>query len=144
MSGGSGPIGEALVAALSYDLNKPEGCNAGFLREDALLVVTIISDTNDTDSVTWPYQWYDKIIAAKKDPSAVVMLGVVPQHPVEGEEEKPGCTYHALDEPNGKIRDLIDMFPYKAYGDTCAPSYAPFFDNAADMIGEACGSFIPQ
>jgi len=143
-SGGSGPWGEALVAALSYNLNKPDGCNAGFLREDALLVVTFISDKYDNHSLTWPYQWYDKILAAKKDPSAVVMLGVVPQHPKEGEEEKPGCTYHAWGEPNGKIRDLIDMFPYKAYGDTCAPSYAPFFDEAVGMIGEACGSFIPQ
>ena len=141
-SGPSGPIGEALVAALSYDLNKPDGCNAGFLREDALLVVAIISDINDQDSFTWPYQWYDKIIAAKKDPSAVVMLGVVPQPHVDGEPYLPGCTYH--EGPNGKIRDLVDMFPYKAYGDTCAPSYAPFFDEAAGMIGEACGSFIPQ
>jgi len=144
MSGGSGPIGEALVAALSYNLNKPGGCNAGFLREDALLVVTIISDTNDTDSFTWPYQWYDKILAAKKDPSAVVMLGVVPQPLGEGEEEKPGCTYQSDPSKPGKIRDLIDMFSYHAYGDTCASSYAPFFDEAAGMIGEACGSFIPQ
>jgi hypothetical protein len=30
------------------------------------------------------------------------------------------------------------------FGDTCAPSYAPFFDKAADKISEACGSFIPQ
>ena len=142
MSGGSGPIGEALVAALSYNLNKEDGCNAGFLREDALLVVTIISDIADQDSFTWPYQWYDKILAAKKDPSAVVMLGVVPQPLGEGQEEKPGCTYDELG--TDKIRDLIDMFPYRAYGDTCAPSYAPFFDEAAVMIGEACGSFIPQ
>ena len=141
-SGYSPPMGEALVAALSYNLNKPDGCNAGFLREDALLVVTIISDGADEDSFTWPYQWYDKILAAKKDPSAVVMLGVVPQPHVDGEPYVPGCTY---DEPGtDKIRDLIDMFPYKAYGDTCAPSYAPFFDEAAGMIGEACGSFIPQ
>ena len=144
VSGGSGPWGEALVAALSYDLNKMGACNDGFLREDALLVVTFISDKNDSTSLTWPYQWYDKIIAAKKDPSAVVMLGVVPQHPKEGEEEKPGCTYHAWGEPNGKMRDLFDMFPYHFYGDICAPSYAPFFDEAADMIGEACGGFIPQ
>jgi len=61
---------------------------------------------------------------------------------VDGEPYVKGCTYD--EPPAGKIRDLIDMFPYKAYGDTCAPSYAPFFDEAADMIGEACGSFIPQ
>ena len=35
------------------------------------------------------------------------------------------------------------MFPHYLEGDTCAPSYAPFFDVAADLIGEACGSFIP-
>ena len=70
------------------------------------------------------------------------MLGVVPQPLGEGQEEKPGCTYD--EPPAGKIRDLIDMFPYHAYGDTCAPSYAPFFDEAAGMISEACGSFIPQ
>jgi len=141
-SGGIPPMGEALVAALSYNLNKPGGCNDGFLREDALLVVTMISDTYDNASFTWPYQWYDKIIAAKKDPRAVVMLGVVPQPHVEGEPYVLGCTYD--DEEDGKIRDLIERFPYKAYGDTCAPSYAPFFDEAADKIGEACGSFIPQ
>jgi len=141
---GGNIIGEALVAALSYNLNKPDGCNAGFLREDALLVITIITDTMDGDSLTWPYQWYDKILAVKKDPSAVVMLGVVPQPLEEGQEEKPGCTYHDIPGPAGKIRDLIDMFPYHAYGDTCAATYAPFFDEAADMIGEACGSFIPQ
>ncbi len=143
-SGGDPPMGEALVAALSYNLNKPGGCNEGFLREDALLVVTMISDTHDTASFTWPYQWYDKIIAAKKDPRAVVMLGVVPQPRVEGEPSVPGCTYYEPWDDDGKIRDLIDMFPYRAYGDTCAPSYAPFFDEAADKIGEACGSFIPQ
>ena len=144
MSGGDGPIGEALVAALSYNLNKPGACNEGFLREDALLVVTIIIDGFDEESFTWPYQWYDKIIAAKKDPSTVVMLGVVPQPHVDGEPEDPGCFYHDPDLSQGKIRDLIDMFPYHAYGDTCAPSYAPFFDDAVGMIASACGSFVPQ
>jgi len=138
------PMGEAVVAALSYKLNKGDGCNAGFLRDDALLVVTFISDTDDSASFTWPYQWYDTIIAAKKDPSAVVMLGVVPQPYVEGQPKIPFCTYDSDPEHGGKIRDLIDMFPFRAYGDTCASSYAPFFEDAASLIGEACGSFVPQ
>lgn len=33
-------MGEALVAAVSTALNADDGCNAGFLRPDALLVVT--------------------------------------------------------------------------------------------------------
>ncbi|HEY0133891.1 MAG TPA: hypothetical protein VGB85_07420, partial [Nannocystis sp.] len=79
------PMGEALVAALSPKLNGPDGCNAGFLRDDALLVVVLISDHADQESFTWPHQWYDKIIEAKKDPNAVVMLGIVPHPPMAGE-----------------------------------------------------------
>jgi hypothetical protein len=109
-----------------------------------LLVVTFISDTTTQASFTWPYQQYDAIIAAKKDPNAVVMLGVVPQPLEEGAQEIPGCVYDSDPINKGKIRDLIDMFPHRAYGDICAASYAPFLDQAAGLIGEACGSFIPQ
>lgn len=141
-SGGKCPMGEALVAALDPAMNDMSGCNSGFLRDDALLVVTMISDRNDLESYTWPYQWYDKIIAAKKDPNAVVMLGIVPQPHVDGEPYEMGCTYD--DAADGKIRGLIDMFPHHAYGDTCAKSYAPFFVDAAAKIAEACDSFVPQ
>ncbi len=140
-SGGDPPMGDALIAALDPKINA-EGCNAGFLRDDGLLVVTFINDTYDTESTSWPYQQYDAILAAKKDPNAVVMLGVVPQPHEEGQPEIPTCTYD--DDPGGKLRDLIDRFPYRAYGNTCAPSFAPFFDQAVDLIGEACGKFVPQ
>jgi hypothetical protein len=144
VSGGDPPMGDALIAALDPKINAEGGCNAGFLRDDALLVVALINDTNDTESTSWPYQQYDAIIKAKKDPNAVVMLGVVPQPLKEGEQEKPGCVYQSDPINKGKIRDLIDRFPYRAYGDICAPSYAPFFDQAVELIGEACGQFVPQ
>lgn len=144
MSGGAPPMGDALIAALDSKINVEGGCNAGFLRDDALLVITFISDVYDEVSKSWPYQQYDAIVKAKKDPNAVVMLGVVPQPLEEGAQEVPGCTYDSADNDIGKIRDLINRFPNRAYGDTCAPSYAPFFDQAADLIGEACGKFVPQ
>jgi hypothetical protein len=43
-SGGDPLMGDAMIAALSPKLNGPGGCNEGFLREDALLVVALISD----------------------------------------------------------------------------------------------------
>jgi len=144
VSGGDPPMGDALIAALAPKINADGGCNAGFLRDDALLVVVFINDTYDTESTSWPYQQYNAIIAAKKDPNAVVMLGVVPQPVEEGQQVIPECVYDSDDNDKGKIRDLIDRFPNRAYGDVCAPSYAPFFDQAADLIGEACGQFIPQ
>jgi Zn-finger protein len=43
-----------------------------------------------------------------------------------------------------KLRDLITMFPFHVEGDTCAPSYAPYFTAAAELVGEACATFVPQ
>ena len=135
------PMGEALVAALDPKINAPGGCNAGFLRADALLVVVIITDTEDA-SYTWHNAWYAKIIAAKKDPSAVVMLGIIPQPMKEGEPWDPECTYDSGG--TNKLRSLVEMFPNRAFGDTCAASYAPFFADAAELVASACGAFVPQ
>ena len=140
MSGGIAAIGDALVAAMSSGMNGPEGCNAGFLRPDALLVVTMITDKEDQQSTTKPPAWYDAIVTAKGDPASVVMLAVLAQP--HDEEPPPGCT----DDDDGKqlIRDLINLFPFHVEGDTCAPAYVPFFEEATSRVMEACASFIPQ
>ncbi len=143
-SGGANMMGDAVIAALSLAPNGLNGlgkCNEGFLRKDALLVVALITDWGDTDSKTYAKQQYEAIVAAKKDPSAVVMLAVVPPLLPEG-ESIPGCTVSWED--HEEFYDLLSKFPYKVFGNTCAESFAPFFNKAADKIGEACGSFIPQ
>ncbi len=140
-SGGGAAMGDAMIAALSPALNGPGGCNEGFLREDALLVVALITDFNDTDSKTYTKAQYEALIAAKGDPSAVVMLAVVKNAPGEFEPAED-CDYG---EPSyGIFEELLSKFPYTVFGDTCTPSFAPFFDQATDKISEACGSFIPQ
>ena len=141
--GGPGaPMGDALVAAVSPGLNAEEGCNAGFLRPDALLVVTMITDTEDVESKTSPTNWYDAVVTAKGDPGAVVMLAVVNNAPGDYEPADK-CDYEGGDS-YGTFEDLLSRFPYVVFGDTCTTSFAPFFDQAADKISEACGSFIPQ
>ena len=141
VSGGAALMGDAIIAALSLKLNGAGGCNEGFLRDDALLVVALISDHQDQDSMSYAKAQYEAIIAAKGDPDSVVMLAVTPQPYQEGDPMIPGCTY---DEPPLNFSDLLSRFSYTVIGDTCAPSYAPFFDAAVDKISEACGSFIPQ
>ena len=137
--GPSPPMGEALVAAVSPALNAENGCNAGFLRSDALLVVTMITDVQDQESWTKPADWYKAVVAAKGNPSAVVMLAIQPQTLVG--EEKPNCTYDGGWDLY--LRQLINMFPFHAEGDTCADSYVPFFEEAVGLVAEACDSFIP-
>ncbi len=144
MSGGDPPMGDALIAALAPDLNAEGGCNAGFLRDDALLVVVLINDTEDTESTSWPYQQYKAVVDAKGgDPNAIVVLGVIAQELEEGAPEIPGCVYNDRGDQY-KMRQIVRKFPNHVEGDICAPSFAPFFDQAADLIGEACGKFVPQ
>jgi hypothetical protein len=59
-TGGAGATGQAMVAALQPEINDPNdeyACNGGFLRTDALLVVTIIQDTYDSDSLGTVDDW---------------------------------------------------------------------------------------
>ena len=138
---GDGPyLGDAMIAAISSEVNGTGGCNEGFVRDDALLVVVFISDNLDFGK-SYAKQQYEAIIAAKGDPSSVVMLAIVPQ-PLGDAEPVPGCTYDDGDVP--VMGELLSRFSYTAVGDTCASSYAPFFDVAIDKISEACESFIPQ
>jgi len=138
---GSNAIGDAVIAAVKPAINADGGCNAGFLREDALLVIVMIAADGDGKSKSSPSEQYDAVVAAKGgDPDAIVVLHVTGREDT-GEPHEPGCTYqpdHII-----KLRQLGMMFPFYLEGDTCAPNYAPFFDAATDLIGEACGSFIP-
>ena len=138
---GGNLIGDAVIAAVKPKINADGGCNAGFLRDDALLVLVLIADSGDA-SKSYPYEQYNAVVAAKGgDPNAVVVLNVTFRKD-NGEPHEPGCTYQDKD----NIYELSKfgmMFPFYLEGDMCAPSYAPFFDAAADLVGAACGSFIP-
>jgi len=136
-------MADSLVEALSPELNGPQGCNAGFLRPDALMVVVFITDTDDEQSWLSAKQVRDAVVAAKGgDDHAVVALAVIPQlqmgNPVQD------CIYDSP--PYGQhLRDVIELFPFHDEADICAVEYGSFFSGAAaSLVHEACNSFIPQ
>jgi len=134
------PVGDALIASLSPYLTVGK-CNEGFLREDALLFITLIMDVDDEKSKTYLPDWYKAVVKAKKgDPNAVIALGIVPRY---DSGDVPGC----ITDFGGinRVRDLIEMFTYHVVGDICAPSYTPYFKDAAKLVQEACDNFVvPQ
>jgi hypothetical protein len=85
--GAVGPnrMGDALVAAISPKLNAFDpvpGCNAGFLRDDALLVLTMIGPEDAPfgwNSKAGPWQdWRQAVVDAKHgNLDAIVALGIV-------------------------------------------------------------------
>jgi hypothetical protein len=127
---------DAMLAAVSADLNAPGACNEGFLRDDAILVVTFISDDPYTEDSGDPQGWHDALVAAKGgNAAAIVVLGVI-----------PGGTCHT--DPNPDAGDHWAQFvalwgDHGASASVCEADYAPFFTAAVDIVDDACDEFEP-
>jgi hypothetical protein len=128
----------AMVGALSPVLAEPGACNEGFVRQDAILVVTIITDEEDAASNGNPEGWYANVIASKfGDANAIVMLGLIN----DTDAAMPVCPVESQDPV--KLRTFVDMFPNRIRGSVCAASYNDFFQQAVDLIDTTCDEFVP-
>ncbi len=133
----------ALATAVSPEALAGDGCNAGFLRDDALLVVTLISDEPDGYSGETLEHWRDAVVAAKGgDAEAVVMLGILPPDVADpaGLCQRADADYP---KPAPDLHAFVGMFPRATVGDVCAADYAPFLAEAVALIDVACEEFVP-
>lgn len=139
---------QAMVAAVA-PAGAAHDCNAGFLRNDAILVVTFITDEDDNagDGSSGTVDgWKASLVAAKKgDESALVVLGLFG----DGDDPNGICPPFDPDaasgaEPSPRLRQFVESFgDHGIAGSVCADSYKPFFDQAVDLIDETCDGFIP-
>ena len=150
---------QTMQAALSPDMNAPGGCNEGFLRDDALLVIVIITDEEDDHEVEGcakdtypgssggPAQWFEGVVAAKGgiEQNIVVLSLVGPPGP-----NPAACP--AIDKCEGdfngaevaaRIVAFTKMFTHGFVGRVCEPSYGDFFSEAVAVIASACEDFDP-
>jgi hypothetical protein len=141
---------DALSLAVAPEAVAAGGCNAGFLRDDAILVVTLITDEDDVKdfdgggSKGYPSKWFDTIVAHKGgDPEAIVMLGLI------GDTGQPGAICQDLaNAPDGaedaqRLRQFVTSFPRHVLGSVCAADYGAFFQDALDLIQTTCDDFVP-
>ena len=134
---GANKMGDALVGAVSPEINGPGGCNEGFLRPDALLMLTMIGPedaaVNPIKSTgTWQ-QWRQAVVDAKGgNESAIVALGII-----SGDDCLPNT------DPDIRVCELIPSFPYSLLEHLTLDDYGPAFDKAAQMALDACSLFIP-
>jgi hypothetical protein len=135
---------EAMMEAVDT-LNESGECNEGFLRKDAILVVTFITDEEDVGkSVGDPAAWRQALVDAKTgDEKAVVVLGLV------GDTDLPDGLCEPYDgmgngaEPAPVLRQFAGSFEHGQWGSVCEPDYAPFFAEAVSVIDAACDEFVP-
>jgi hypothetical protein len=136
------PVG-ALLGATSAALQAPGSCNDSFLRDDAVLVATIVTDEDDTASNGKPEDWRQSLLEVKHgDESALVLLGLVADD--NRPQGLPGGPCTELG-PGGapRLQAFVESFSFGSLGAICADDYAPFFEQAVGVIGDACRQFVP-
>ncbi len=136
-SGDERPV-EALTGALSDTLNDPAGCNEGFLRDEAILVVTIITDEEDSSSAGSPQGWVTNVVAQKGgDGTGIVMIGLI------NDPDVTDSICGAEAEDPVRLREFIESFPNSYRGSVCAPNYADVLADAVGIIDTACDEYVP-
>jgi hypothetical protein len=143
MNGAFAQVAEAMVTAISPEFNGPGGCNEGFLRDDALLVVTLLDDGYDQFSSGTVESWINALRAAKHgndDAFAVIVLTT---------DVDVGywqlCLPDMYSKTKNPLRLLVEGVDHGFIGSICEEDFSPFFADAVDEIVELCdGLVIPQ
>lgn len=132
VSGGA-RLGQALTAAMQKGINDPGGCNPGFLRKDALLMVTLISNSVDEgggglSSKGTPEEWAQAVLDARQGVAeSIVVLNIGVNVPECGKQDG--------------LCKMARMFPYHhlVYK---TDDYESAFDEAASLVETACTGFV--
>ena len=132
---------EAMVESLS-EQGPNLACNFGFLRDDAILVVTFITDEDDDSgdgSAGNIDSWRQALIDAKNgDESSIVVLGLF------GDDDLPNGICNGGAEASPRLRGFLDSWGDKSFfGSICSSDYDDFFQSAVDIIDTTCDEFTP-
>ena len=130
-----------MVAAVS-GVGLAGTCNYDFLRDDAILVVTFITDEDDNPgdgSSGSVDSWRQALIDAKNgDETAIVALGLF------GDDDLPNAICNGDAEASPRLRQFLDSWGSNGiFGSICADDYDSFFQSAVDVIDTTCDEFEP-
>lgn len=134
---GYNKMGDGLVAAMSTELNGPGGCNEGFIRDDALLVLMMIGpedhtlDPGNSDG-TWQ-EWRQAVVDAKHDDlSAIVAAGII------------GGDWCGTSDQHRLCKTILSFpFNHLETFDSVGDNYEIAFEPAAELALDACSLFVP-
>jgi hypothetical protein len=141
---GGSPIEQpvtALIAALDPAKAVNGGCNEQFIRDEAILVVVIVTDDppyqfdmDDAHPNTDTTMWHDLVVEGKNgNEEAIVVIGFIPWMNI-------ACT--SAESPN--LIGFVDSFGERGVkASVCEADYGPLFAAAIDTIEGTCSNFTP-
>jgi hypothetical protein len=134
----------ASVAAVSEAKAAVGACNEGFLRDDSILVLVVLTDdppydpdVDDAHPSTDTSGWYQAIIDAKGgNPEAVVVIGFIPWSDIS-------CVPLTVESPN--LINFVDSFGDQGIkASICEDDFGPVFASTVETIQFTCDNFVPQ
>ncbi|MFO7567719.1 MAG: hypothetical protein R6X02_34070 [Enhygromyxa sp.] len=139
---------EAALRAIGPELAAAGACNEGFIRDEALLVLVLITDEDDPGSpqpgqgsAGGPSSWFAEFVERKGVETNVVALALAgrpPPNACNNDEPFEGAQL------GYRIEQLVERFTYGEMGDVCADDYSGFFAGALALIHDACINFTPE
>lgn len=132
--GTEGSNSEQPLAVIGYALNDNKlaqgGCNEGFLRDDALLVIVVVTDEDDPSPIDFAYE---RVVEAKNgwDDNVVVVTLTV--------DQGGPCSTGGHSGYSFQVNSFAGAFEHSFVGSICADDYAPTFQSAVDVVQNACG-----
>jgi len=142
--GGTGRSAQGMVAALQPEINDPDdeyACNGGFLRDNALLVVTLIQDGYDEDSLGTVDEWIEALRAAKHyDDDAFAVLVLTTDVDLGFDQL---CLPEQSSQTPNRLRTLANGVEHGFVGSICLPDYVDFFAEHVGVLVDLCDNFVP-
>ena len=146
--GDGGSFHELPMMAMTRALKEEkDACNAGFLRDDAILVVFHVSndlpsgepDDLSQESFGTPQSWYDAVVAAKKGIATnIVAVGLFDHVPTVCPHPSNGSGAAV------KFGEFIKLFGNRGIlAHICEPDYTPLLEQAVALIDTTCDEYIP-
>ena len=139
---GEGPktpvAAEAMVAAVQPEILST-GCNAGFVRPDALLVVVVVQAGQDNLSPGTPASWYDALVTAKGDNEEAVVVLVI-----SDDSELPDSVCNFDVAGKNTLLALANTAAHGRFLSVCEEDYGPFLKEGAALALDQCAVLVPQ
>jgi hypothetical protein len=137
LSGGGG-TGGTMAKALDPKFYVADGCNEGFLRDDALLVVTLIEEDYDDESGGYVSQWIETLQAAKRGDDDAFMVLVLSTDLDAGKEHLCEGSWNPSE---NRLRQLANGVKHGFIESVCLDSYVPFFEEKVEHLVSLCETF---
>ncbi|MBL9107505.1 MAG: hypothetical protein JNL82_41850 [Myxococcales bacterium] len=140
---GAGPktpvVMESMMEALEPDILKAGGCNDGFVRPDALLVVVVVQANQDNLSPGTPESWYDTLVTVKGGNEEAVVVLVISE-----DSAQRGGVCPDVGLGDNTLRIFAETAVHGRFLSVCEADYGPFLKEGAALALDQCAVLVPQ